>query len=167
MARTKSTAAFTLPLPYRLFFLVIEPISALVGAYYAHFRKADYLTLTHAPTAPSGDAILAGTSIVLSQLANLYLLFALNEALVLRATSDMFVWKTVLFVLLLADLGHLYSVAALGPRVYWDVASWNAIDWGNVPFVYLGASMRLAFLLGVGIGGGRPVKTATATRKSA
>ncbi|KAK7941003.1 hypothetical protein PG997_003754 [Apiospora hydei] len=167
MARTKSTAAFTLPLPYRLFFLVVEPISALVGAYYAHFHQAVYLTLTHAPTAPPGDAIPAGTSIVLSQLANLYLLFALNEALVLRATSDLFVWKTVLFVLLLADLGHLYSVSALGLRVYWDVASWNAIDWGNVPFVYLGASMRLAFLLGVGIGGGRPVKTATAVKKSA
>ncbi|KAK8125371.1 uncharacterized protein PG998_001130 [Apiospora kogelbergensis] len=114
MARTKSTAAHTLPLPYRLFFLVIEPISALVGAYYAHFRKADYLALTHPPTAPPSNAIPAGTSIVLSQLANLYLLFALNEALVLRSTSDLFVWKTVLFVLLLADLGHLYSVAALG-----------------------------------------------------
>lgn len=167
MARTKSTAAHTLPLPYRLFFLVIEPISALVGAYYAHFRKADYLALTHPPTAPPSNAIPAGTSIVLSQLANLYLLFALNEALVLRSTSDLFVWKTVLFVLLLADLGHLYSVAALGGRVYWDVASWNAIDWGNVPFVYLGASMRLAFLLGVGLGGPRPVKNATAARKSA
>ncbi|KAK8056000.1 hypothetical protein PG993_001227 [Apiospora rasikravindrae] len=167
MARSKSTAAFKLPLPYRFFFMLVEPISALVGAYYAHFRKADYLTLTHAATAPPGDAIPAGTSIVLSQLANLYLLFALNEALVLRATSDLFVWKTVLFVLLLADLGHLYSVSALGLRVYWDVASWNAIDWGNVPFVYLGASMRIAFLLGVGISGGRPVKTATTTKKSA
>ncbi|KAK8114380.1 hypothetical protein PG999_006449 [Apiospora kogelbergensis] len=146
MARTKSTAAHTLPLPYRLFFLVIEPISALVGAYYAHFRKADYLALTHPPTAPPSNAIPAGTSIVLSQLANLYLLFALNEALVLRSTSDF---------------------RRAGGRVYWDVASWNAIDWGNVPFVYLGASMRLAFLLGVGLGGPRPVKNATAARKSA
>ena len=42
------------------------------------------------------------TSIVLSQLANLYLLFALNEALVLRATGDLRVWQTVLFVLLVA-----------------------------------------------------------------
>lgn len=167
MARTKAIAAFKLPLPYRLFFMMVEPISALVGAYYAHFRQAEYLVLTHAPTAPPKDAIPAGTSIVLSQLANLYLLFALNEALVLRATSNLFVWKTVLFVLLLADLGHLYSVSSLGPRIYWDVASWNAIDWGNVPFVYLGASMRLAFLLGVGISAGCPVKPATAAKKSA
>lgn len=140
------------PLPYRLFFLVVEPISALVGAFYAHFRQADYLALTHAPTAPAAP-VPTGTSIVLSQLANLYLLFALNEALVLRATDDLRVWKTVLFVLLVADAGHLCSVATLGPRVYWDAASWNAIDWGNVPFVYLGASMRVAFLAGVGLDG--------------
>jgi hypothetical protein len=150
MAR-KQAVGFVIPVAYRFFFLLVEPISALVGAFYAHFRQEDYLTLTHAATAPS--PIPTGTSIVLSQLANLYLLFALNEALVLRVTSRISVWKTVLFVLLVADLGHLYSVAAVGPRVYWDVTSWNAIDWGNVPFVYLGASMRIAFLAGVGLGG--------------
>lgn len=36
-----------------------------------------------------------------------------------------------------------------------DVSSWNAIDWGNIPFVYLGASMRVAFLAGVGLDGQR------------
>lgn len=142
---------FVLPVAYRLFFLVIEPISALVGAFYAHFRQTEYLLLTHASTAIS--PVPTGTSIIMSQLANLYLLFALNEALVLRSTGDLRVWKTVLFVLLIADLGHLYSVSAVGSDVYWSIRSWNAIDWGNIPFVYLGASMRIAFLLGVGLGG--------------
>lgn len=91
----------------------------------------------------------------MSQLANLYLLFALNEALVLRSTSDLRVWKTVLFGLLLADLGHLWTVRQLGLDVYlpWNFARWNAIDWGNIPFVYLGASMRAAFISGVGMDG--------------
>ncbi|OTA66512.1 hypothetical protein K449DRAFT_402586 [Hypoxylon sp. EC38] len=137
-----------LPLTYRAFFLIIEPISALVGAFYAHFRQYDYLAMT----AHDSPSVQLGTSIVLSQLANLYLLFALNEALVLRSTGDLRVWKTVLFVLLLADFGHLYSVSGLGSWVYWDVTRWNAIDYGNVPFVYLGASMRIAFLAGVGLG---------------
>lgn len=100
----------------------------------------------------------------MSQLANLYLLFALNEALVLRCTGDMTVWRTVLFVLLVADFGHLYSVSGHGSWIYWDFARWNAIDWGNVAFVYLGASMRIAFLSGVGLGVGqhktKPSKTA-------
>ncbi|KAJ4420997.1 hypothetical protein N0V82_004040 [Gnomoniopsis sp. IMI 355080] len=153
-------ATFSLPLAYRLFFLFIEPVSALVGAYYAHFQQNDYLVLTDpssfASTANSNSIIIpTATSVVLSQLANLYLLFALNEALVLRATSDLRVWKTVLFVLLLADLGHLYSLKALGrPEIYlpWNFMRWNAIDWGNIPFVYLGATMRTAFLADVGMG---------------
>ncbi|KAI1074477.1 hypothetical protein F5B20DRAFT_435959 [Whalleya microplaca] len=148
-----------LPFAYRAFFLIIEPISALVGAYYAHFRQDEYLTMTHAETAPS--PIPLGTSIVLSQLANLYFLFTLNEALVLRCTGDLRVWRTVLFGLLVADFGHLYSVSALGSWVYWDVTRYNAIDWGNVPYVYLGASMRIAFLAGIGLGGSvNPKKTA-------
>lgn len=147
-------AGFGLPLVYRLFFLFIEPISALVGAYYAHFQQRDYLLLTDSSSAPVLTPVPTGTSIVLSQLANLYLLFALNEALVLRATADLRVWKTVLFVLLLADLGHLYSIKELGPGIYlpWNFTRWNAIDWGNIPFVYLGASMRTAFLADVGMG---------------
>lgn len=149
-SRQAPASSFSLPLPYRLFFLIVEPFSALVGAFYAHFRQHDYLTLTHAASASS--PIPLGTSIVLSQLANLYLLFTLNEALVLRATSNLRVWKTLLAVLLVADFGHLYSVSGLGPSIYWDFARWNAIDWGNVPFVYLGASMRIAFLAGIGLG---------------
>lgn len=148
-------ATFRLPLAYRVFFLFVEPISALVGAYFAHFRPHEYLSLTHAASAPGrgADAVPAGTTVVLSQLANLYLLFALNEALVLRATRDLRVWKTLLFVLLVADLGHLLSLRALAdPGVYWEVGRWNAMDWGNVPFVYLGATMRVAFLADVGLG---------------
>ena len=157
MSNTKQTPAsgaaatsFAVPFIYRIFFLLIEPISALVGAYYAHFRQSDYLQLTHAASAP--DSIPVGTTIVLSQLANLYLFFALNEALVLRSTNDVRVWKRVLFCLLLADFGHLYTIRELGPQIYWSVFEWNAIDWGNIPFVVLGATMRIAFLFGVGLG---------------
>ncbi|KAI0480068.1 hypothetical protein GGR56DRAFT_671220 [Xylariaceae sp. FL0804] len=156
-----------LPLAYRLFFLVVEPISALVGAYFAHFRQAEYLAMTeHHPysyssassVSSAAEAPSPGASVALSQLANLYLLFALNEALVLRATGDRRVWRALLLGELVADLGHLYALRSAGAgaanSVYWDVASWNPMDWGNVPFVYLGASMRIAFLCGVGLGGG-------------
>ncbi|KAI1265170.1 hypothetical protein F5Y18DRAFT_387657 [Xylariaceae sp. FL1019] len=145
MARRQSV----LPLAYRLFFLTIEPISALVGAFYAHFKQDAYLSMTHAGSAPS--VIPLGTSVVLSQLANLYVLFALNEALVLRSTGDLNVWRTVLLVLLIADFGHLYSLQIHGNWIYWDITRYNAIDFGNVLFVYLGASMRIAFLAGVGL----------------
>jgi len=143
---------FKLPLAYTVFFLTIEPISALVGAFYAYFKPVTYLQLTHSASAPSDlQNLPLSTNIVLGQLANLYLLFALNEAFVLRSTSDLRVWRTVLIGLLIADLGHLYSVRALGPAVYWNITQWNAMDWGNVGFVYAGAAMRIAFLCGVGL----------------
>ncbi|KAK3368659.1 hypothetical protein B0H63DRAFT_79088 [Podospora didyma] len=144
------TTGFALPFVYRLFFFFIEPVSALVGAYYANYAKLEYLRLTHASSVPS--PIPVGTSIVMSQLANMYLLFAINEWLVLRSTNDLRVWKRVLFCLLIGDIGHLYTVRELGPQIYWSVTKWNAIDWGNIPFVYLGASLRMAFLANVGLG---------------
>jgi len=163
-----SSPAFALPSFYTAFFLFIEPISALVGAFYAHFRPLDYLQLTHAGSAPSyTSTIPLSTSIVLSQLANLYLLFALNEALVLRSTSDLRVWKTVLFGLLLADFGHLYSVKGLGTEIYWNALKWNKMDWGNVGFVYAGATMRILFLTGFGLdsASGRQAAQRAAARK--
>ncbi|CAK7211711.1 hypothetical protein SBRCBS47491_001208 [Sporothrix bragantina] len=153
------TASIHLPTIYRLFFLFIEPVSALVGAYFAHFRQHDYLTMTHAASAPAaaGVEVPVVSSVVLTQLANLYLLFTLNEALVLRTTADRRVWRTLLFGLLVADLGHLYSLRPLGSEIYWRADQWNAMGWGNVPFVYLGASMRIAFLSGIGLGGPKTV----------
>ena len=144
-----------LPTIYRLFFLVLEPLSALAGAYFNQFRQAHYLWLLDGASAPgtgSGPVPLA-TSVAMSQLANMYFFFALNEALVLRVTSEQRVWRTVLLGLLIADFGHLYSMKALGHRIYWDVLGWNAGDWGNVPWVYAGATLRICFLMGVGLGG--------------
>ncbi|KAL8679194.1 MAG: hypothetical protein Q9186_004491 [Xanthomendoza sp. 1 TL-2023] len=154
----------TIPLLYRLFFLYIEPIASLVGAYYAMLEPHEYLRLTD-PSSPPIISIPRSTSIILKQLSNLYFLFALNEALVLRATSDINVWRALLFGLLIADLGHLYSVHPFGLDIYWNVLGWNAIDWGNVAFVYVGATMRMCFLAGLGVSNGpaqrsrkRPVK---------
>ena len=148
---TASAIQTSIPLWYRCFFLYIEPASTFVGAYYAGLQQQMYLDLTHIGSAPL-TGIPTGTSIVLWQLANLYLLFALNEALVLRSTADLKVWKTLLFCLLIADFGHLYSVRMVGIQIYWNVSSWNAIDWGNIGFVYAGAATRICFLLGLGLG---------------
>ncbi|PHH66112.1 hypothetical protein CDD81_175 [Ophiocordyceps australis] len=143
-----------LPAAYRAFFLLIEPMSALVGAFFNQFRQRHYLELLDAASAPSQNVPLA-TSVALSQLANMYLFFALTEALVLRSTWDLVVWRKLLLVMLIADFGHLYSMRQLGPAIYYDFTSWNAGDWGNVPWVYAGATMRICFLAGLGLHGSR------------
>lgn len=63
-----------------------------------------------------------------------------------------------MFGLLIADFGHLYSCFPLGISYYYDYQAWNAIAWGNIAFVYCGATLRTCFLLGFGLGTGRKVK---------
>jgi len=146
-----------IPQPYRLFFLWIEPFATAVGAYYAALDQTAYMHLT-LPSVTTGVAVRE--SIILYQLANLYLVFALNEALVLRATNDVRVWSVFLFGLLVADFGHLASVTGVGLEVYWRFWEWNSMYWGNLGFVYVGATMRACFLMGVGFGGGGKGKRA-------
>ena len=143
------TMPAAIPAFYRLVFLWVEPASIVAGAVYAHSLQTTYLHLTHAPSAPHAS-VPVSTSIAMTQLANLYLGLAMLEAFVLRATSEWAVWRTFIVVLLLADAGHLYSVAPVGAWVYWQYWRWNAIDWGNVGFVYFLAMTRTLLLLRVG-----------------
>ena len=142
------------PLPYRLFFLYIEPISALAGAYYAAAHQDDYLCDLVTPTNSQFTrvAVDTPTSMSLFQLANLYLLFALNEHLVLSSTSSLKTWRRLLSCLLVADLGHLTTMSPAGAEIFWSVWRWNAMAWGSIGFVYLGATIRICFLTGVGLG---------------
>ncbi|KAF7308130.1 hypothetical protein HMN09_00660500 [Mycena chlorophos] len=155
MTTTTTTTPSSIPLLYRLFFLYIEPISALAGAYYAAFQPGAYIRDLSLPSARPALATPLSTqsTMVLLQLANLYLLFALNEHLVLSSTTSVKTWKRLLFGLLVADFGHLVSMAPLGLDVFWRVGEWNAMCWGSVGFVYAGASMRMAFLAGIGLAG--------------
>ncbi|KAK7024848.1 hypothetical protein R3P38DRAFT_2951441 [Favolaschia claudopus] len=138
---------------YRLFFLYIEPISALAGAYYAAFQPDNYLKDLSLPGLQlDSPSLTTQNRMVLLQLANLYLLFALNEHLVLSSTNSLKTWRRLLFGLLVADFGHLVSMAPLGAEVFWRVGDWNAMVWGSVGFVYAGASMRMSFLAGLGLG---------------
>ena len=146
------------PLPYQVFFLYVEPIATLVGAYYAFFLPETYLQLTQSSRFAGILALPTATLVAMRGLGNMYLAFALSEALVLRTTYDLKVWRMFLLVLLIADFGHLYSCQPLGLDVYYDVAKWNAIDWGNIGFVYVGATVRICFLAGIGMGGPKRVK---------
>lgn len=140
--------------PYKCFFLYIEPISALAGAYYAALKPQEYLKDLSLSSSDANSTHTFSTPVGMSlaQLANLYLLFALNEHLVLSSTSSLKTWRRLLFCLLIADFGHLATMAPLGNGVFWRAWEWNAMVWGSVGFVYVGASIRIIFLLGLGLG---------------
>jgi len=144
-----------IPFPYRLFFLYIEPVSALAGMYYAAIHPSDYLIDLVSPIQSdfgrAGAVLDTPTSMTLFQLSNLYLLFALNEHFVLSSASSLKTWRRLLFCLLVADFGHLATMIPAGTEIFWNVSKWNAMAWGSVGFVYLGASLRVCFLAGVGL----------------
>ncbi|KZT06557.1 uncharacterized protein LAESUDRAFT_182968 [Laetiporus sulphureus 93-53] len=145
-----------IPLPYRLFFLYLEPISALVGAYYAAGKPAEYLAYLSFSSMPTSELPPTSTLISLYQLSNLYLLFALNEHLVLSSTNSIRIWQRLLFCLLMADFGHLATMIPLAlekgfARVFLEFMQWNAMEAGSVGFVYVGALMRISFLAGAGL----------------
>ncbi|KAI1494798.1 hypothetical protein F5X96DRAFT_665483 [Biscogniauxia mediterranea] len=161
-----------LPLTYRFLFLIAEPLAALACAYHAHFRQDAYLrgitsttltsTTTPSSSSPSSEEVPPATSAALSQLAAQYLLAALAEALVLRSTGDLAVWRTLVAALLAADFARLYALApgtgtgSSGWDIYWDARAWGALAWwACVPLVYVCALARVAFLCGVGFGTGK------------
>ncbi|KAF9490956.1 hypothetical protein BDN71DRAFT_1453608 [Pleurotus eryngii] len=147
-----------IPAFYRLFFIYVEPLSAIAGALYAalvpeHYLADLALTPVQRRSAEVREPLGVAQMMSLWQLANLYLLFALNEHLVLSSTSSIATWRRLLCCLLIADFGHLITMSPLGLQAFWHVWEWNAMLWGSIGFVYVGASMRMSFLLGVGLGG--------------
>jgi hypothetical protein len=93
----------------------------------------------------------AGHQVIFDNLAATYVLFAFNEAVVLRVTDDIRVWKAVIAGILCCDLVHLYaSHNALGKDVFWNPQLWRQDDWVNDGTLYLGMVIRSLFLLGVG-----------------
>jgi hypothetical protein len=142
-------SALKLPIAYKLFFLYIEPVSALVGSYYAFFKPDTYLMLTHAQSSPSTGIPLA-TQVVLAQLSNLYFLChkrsirsSINPGLACLEDSTI-------------GSACRRSRTSLQRECSWtggvlESAKLDRDGLGNVAFVYLGATMRIAFLLGLGI----------------
>jgi hypothetical protein len=107
----------SIPWPYTLYFLYLDPLFAIFGTLLIIFNPVKFLTSTSPfPLASSISIAISQPTIapiiqlLLTNIAALYLLLALNEGLVLRASGEIRVWKAVLSSLVVADVGHLYAV---------------------------------------------------------
>jgi hypothetical protein len=140
-------------LPYRIFFLYIEPVLALGGTYLPIADPHRFVV----GTVPQPAIIMASPltitpimQLFLTNIAALYALFAINEAIVLRCTSEKSVWYGIIGGMLASDIGHLYAVYAIAPERALQFASWNSDEWINYGSLVGGALLRLSFLLGIG-----------------
>lgn len=144
----------TRPLPflYSLWFLYLEPFSALSAAYLTYFRPATYLHMTNFPSSTS-TALPPSTTHLSTHLAGLYLFFGLVGALVLRSTNDRKVWKALSWCMLGSDLVYVVGLWQVGGRDgEWVKAwTWDAVGWGNYGTTWWAFGMRVCFLMGVGL----------------
>ncbi|MCJ1226293.1 hypothetical protein MMC12_002943 [Toensbergia leucococca] len=143
----------SVPKVYTIVFKTLEPLMASLSAIYlTQFDPLLYLQLTHSPSAPvSTEDIPLGMNILQQQLGNMMIFLAFIEAAVLRATDDLQVWRVVVAALVLADLGHLYSMHGLGTEIYWNFLGWGPMEWGNIGSIYAALMLRVAFLCGLGL----------------
>jgi hypothetical protein len=129
-------------------------MTRLSGALLLHFRPEVFLN-TMSPVAKYAP----DNQVIYEQVAATYTLFAFNEAVILRITNDLRIWKALLIGILICDAIHLYgSWVALGGAIFWDIRSWRAEDWANLGTLWGQAAVRVAFLAGIGLKGAESVK---------
>ncbi|PGH07958.1 hypothetical protein GX51_01398 [Blastomyces parvus] len=149
-----------LPVLCRLWFQYVEPLTALGGAYLTYFRPATYLEMTHAPSfAATGRAAAARTppltevtTFALKQLSAAFVFLGLAEGLVLNSTSELRVYRAVVFAMLACDLVYMSSLRGLGGSEWYWVQPWvwDKAGWGNFGLTWLGILLRVLFFYDVG-----------------
>lgn len=83
------------------------------------------------------------------QLGNVYFLLLMIGTAVCYTTSEPKVLRNYLIALAIADVGHIYATyIAMGWDAFIDVASWNALTWGNIGASGFLLVNRVAYLLG-------------------
>jgi hypothetical protein len=153
------------PLVYRVFLLYIDPLLALSGVYLAHFQPEAFISGTvpgslagpFQPSSATSGGPTATTPLIqflLTSLASLYLLFAVNSLLVLRLVPDITVWRGVSLAYIASDLGHIWAFYAADRQSFWHFDSWRVEEWVNVGILVAGFLLRFAFVCGLGVKAG-------------
>lgn len=155
-----STGSLTrkpIPFLYRLFFLYLEPLFAINGARLAIFHGSQYLKIIAPPNYPHPPSPTPNESLLLVQIASLYMLFAFAEGVLLRHVGQTRrdIWRLVMMSFVLSDVGHLYALYRVAvdveaTDVFWDPRLWTRWEeWGNLGLTWFGFFLRAAFLSGV------------------
>ncbi|CZT13382.1 hypothetical protein WAI453_013598 [Rhynchosporium graminicola] len=162
MASSAPTTIKHISLLYRIYFLYIEPIFALFGAYLAVFDPSTFLigtlpgtvSRTLTSTTPSNTIPEIPVSPLLQmQLINvgaLYILIAFAMGLALRFTRQKNVWFAVLTGMACSDIGHLYAVWLMDPARMAALGAWSWEEWVNYGLLFGGLFLRVSFMMGIG-----------------
>ena len=132
-----------LPTAFLAWHLWLEPIMTVGGAWLLYTSPELYMKFM-----PPWTRCAPSPRIVHVQLASTYLFLAITEILVLRATCDLLVWKSLIFGLLVCDVGHFVALlAGFSVSSPW-LFRWEGITTMSISVLAL--VMRLSFFLGIG-----------------
>ncbi|EXJ75151.1 uncharacterized protein A1O5_01847 [Cladophialophora psammophila CBS 110553] len=153
-------ASPTIPTFYRVFFSTIDPLIALSGALTQVFAPATILTLYNPSSAALPPAI--ETTVLLDSTAGYLVSTMFLQVVMLRARpADLTVWRCLQGSILIQDLAIIGAVVgALKTQHRLDWGLVTAKEWSNLAILAGVGALRVAFLLGIGVGGrGKAKKT--------
>jgi hypothetical protein len=148
---TNTISISNIALPYKIWFLYLEPVFALGGTYLCLFDPDRFLSGTVPLPALSFAPILITPilQMMLTNIGALYILFAVVEGGILRLTREKTVWLAIIAAMLASDVGHIYAAYVIAPERILEVGGWNSDEWINYGTLIFGAALRVAFLLGI------------------
>ncbi|KAL2808391.1 hypothetical protein BJX63DRAFT_424620 [Aspergillus granulosus] len=137
-----------------ILFAVVEPLTLIGGWLFPILNSQGFISgqiPANTPFSKPEEVHIHPASFALAyQLANLYGLLAILGAGVVHATSEPKVLRNYLVALAIADVGHIYvTYLAMGWDIFFDVAGWNALTWGNVGVTGFLFVNRLLYFTGV------------------
>ncbi|KAF2112391.1 hypothetical protein BDV96DRAFT_497782 [Lophiotrema nucula] len=140
-----SSTVADIPFIYHFLLTWFEPFAALNGAFLCVFWPSMFLyTFTTVKYRPDHQ-------IMFDQLAATYIFFAFIEAVVLRITNELKVWKAIVFGILLCDVVHLYGAwGIMGTESFLNPSTWRPEEWINFSLLYGPGLLRICLLLEVG-----------------
>ncbi|KAF1816566.1 hypothetical protein P152DRAFT_388585 [Eremomyces bilateralis CBS 781.70] len=141
-----------MPLPYRIAFNWIEPFVATSGALQAYFAPHS-LQQIETPSIPYHPRLQP----LFTQRTGLWLLLAFNDAVTLRATRDVRIWRLVLAAGLFSDIFYTLSILEeRGAARFWNPAAWDVNDWTCLALTIPAMVVKLACVAGVGLKTSKP-----------
>ncbi|KAL2200768.1 hypothetical protein P885DRAFT_74604 [Corynascus similis CBS 632.67] len=151
---TSASASTSLPFAYRLTLLVLEPLFALNGALMVFRDPTGYAAgMTRDLELASRAYDPRANGFLYTQLGAAWLLFAFNEAVVLRLVDDLRIWRLLCWGKLISDVAFVISSAQAvgGWESFVQFGVWSAFDWAVFVSTFGPMLVRVLVVLGIGV----------------
>ncbi|KAB5511693.1 hypothetical protein GE09DRAFT_639213 [Coniochaeta sp. 2T2.1] len=159
------------PLPYRAWFMYIDPVLSVMGVYGCFFDPSLILSSYIPTTIPNPSSLKPGGSsisnpaavanpahhLVFAEMGGFLLLTIILSTFLLRYTRDLVVWKLYQGAISIVDVVILVATfQAYVDQGRLNPTTWRSEDWFSVLITGACAVLRIAFVLGVGVTEGKP-----------